>query len=189
MERICVFCGSTSGAKPEYVQAAIQLGRTLASKNIELVYGGASDGVMGQMAKAALEAGGEVIGVVPKVLASQEVALTELADLRVVDSMAERIEVMVALSDGFIILPGGLGTINEFLEVLMRVGFYKYPKPVCLLNVCHYYDGLLNFLDHVVEQQFVGSDIRHLVLIGESPDALFEKIDRYQSSEAKEGEL
>jgi uncharacterized protein (TIGR00730 family) len=183
MKRICVFCGSSPGARPEYVAAARRLGRTLASKGIGLVYGGAKVGTMGQLAKAALEAGGEVIGVIPERLVAKEVAFTELADLQIVGSMHERKARMVELSDGFIALPGGLGTFEEFFEALTWAQLGLHHKPCGLLNVCSYYDKLIAFLDHAVAQQFVKLEYRAMVLVDEDPTTLLEKFASYQPPE------
>lgn len=180
MKRICVFCGSSPGARPEYVEAARQLGRTLASKGIELVYGGAKVGTMGQVANAALEAGGEVIGVIPEQLVEKEVAFTELTNLQVVGTMHERKARMVELSDGFIALPGGLGTFEEFFEALTWAQLSIHHKPCGLLNVCGYYDKLIAFIDHAIEQQFVKSEYRAMVLIDEDSERLLEKFAAYQ---------
>jgi uncharacterized protein (TIGR00730 family) len=183
MKRICVFCGSSPGARPEYVEAARRLGRTLASRRIGLVYGGAKVGTMGRLASAALEAGGEVIGVIPERLVAKEVAFTELADLQVVGSMHERKARMVELSDGFIALPGGLGTFEEFFEALTWAQLGLHRKPCGFLNVCGYYDKLIAFLDHAVAQQFVKSEYRAMVLIDEDPEGLLEKFAAYQPPE------
>jgi len=183
MKRICVFCGSSPGARPEYVEAARQLGHTLASKGIGLVYGGAKVGTMGQIASAALEAGGEVIGVIPEQLAEKEVAFTELTNLQVVGSMHERKARMVALSDGFIALPGGFGTFEEFFEALTWAQLGLHHKPCGFLNVCSYYDKLIAFLDHAVEQQFVKSEYRAMVLVDKDPERLLEKFAAYQPPE------
>jgi len=181
LKRICVFCGSSPGSKPEYVTAAKQLGRMLAAKGIGLVYGGASVGVMGQTANAVLKAGGEVIGVIPKAIVEREVAFTELADLRIVGSMHERKALMAKLSDGFMALPGGLGTIEEFVEVLTWAQLGIHQKPCGLLNVCRYYDRLMGFLDHVAEQQFIKSEHLDMLLIDENPEVLLKKFEKYQS--------
>ena len=179
MRRICVFCGSSPGARPEYLQAAKQLGYTLASKDIGLVYGGARVGMMGKIAESVLEKGGEVTGVIPKGLVEKEVAFTELADLRVVDSMHERKALMAELSDGFIALPGGLGTIEEFFEVVTWAQLGIHPKPCGLLNVEQYYDRLLDFLDHSVEEKFVELEHRSMILVDEKPKGLLKKFETY----------
>ncbi|MBN1976616.1 MAG: TIGR00730 family Rossman fold protein [Anaerolineae bacterium] len=183
MKRICVFCGSSPGVRPEYVEAARQLGRTLASKGIGLVYGGAKVGTMGQLASAALAAGGEVTGVIPEQLAAKEVAFTELADLQVVGSMHARKARMVELSDGFIALPGGLGTFEEFFEALTWAQLGLHHKPCGLLNVCGYYDKLMAFLDHAVAQQFVKAEYRAMALVDEDPERLLEKFAAYRPPE------
>ena len=179
MKRICVFCGSSPGARPEYLHAAKQLGYTLASKDIGLVYGGAKVGIMGKLAEAVLEKGGEVIGVIPKGLVEKEVAFTGLADLRVVDSMHERKALMADLSDGFIALPGGLGTIEEFFEVLTWAQLGIHPKPCGLLNVHHYYDRLMSFLDHAVNEKFVEAEHRSMILMDENLERLIQKFETY----------
>jgi uncharacterized protein (TIGR00730 family) len=180
MKRICVFCGSSPGARPEYVEAARLLGHTLANKGIGLVYGGAKVGMMGQLASAALEAGGEVIGVIPEQLVAKEVAFTDLENLHVVISMHERKARMAELSDGFIALPGGFGTFEEFFEVLTWAQLGIHHKPCGFLNVCGYYDKLIAFLDHTVEQKFVKSEYRAMVLVDEDPERLLEKFAAYQ---------
>jgi uncharacterized protein (TIGR00730 family) len=180
MKRICVFCGSSPGARPEYVQAARQLGHALVKKNITLVYGGASVGVMGVIAKTVLEAKGDVIGVITRGLVEKEVAFTQLSDLRIVDSMHERKALMVELSDGFIALPGGLGTIEEFFEVLTWAQLGLHTKPCGLLNVCQYYTKLMDFLDHSVDEQFVEGEHRSMVLVDENPEVLLKKFEAYQ---------
>ncbi|HSK87519.1 MAG TPA: TIGR00730 family Rossman fold protein [Anaerolineales bacterium] len=180
MKRICVFCGSSPGARPEYLQAARELGHALAGKNIGLVYGGAKVGMMGKVAEAVLEKGGEVIGVIPKGLVDKEVAFTGLADLRVVGSMHERKALMADLSDGFIALPGGLGTIEEFLEVVTWAQLGIHPKPCGLLNVEQYYNRLLDFLDHTVYEKFVECEHRSMIMVDENPERLLEKFEVYQ---------
>jgi uncharacterized protein (TIGR00730 family) len=180
MKRICVFCGSSPGARPEYVEAARRLGHTLAGKGIGLVYGGAKVGTMGQLASATLEAGGEVIGVIPEQLVKKEVAFTELENLHVVGSMHERKARMVELADGFIALPGGLGTLEEFFEALAWAQLGIHHKPCGFLNVCGYYDKLIAFLDHAVTQQFVKSEYRAMVLVDEDPEGLLQKFASYQ---------
>ncbi len=179
MKRICVFCGSSPGSSPEYAKAAKQLGYTLASRDIGLVYGGAKVGIMGQIAKSVLEKGGEVIGVIPKELVEKEVAFTDLADLRVVNSMHERKALMADLSDGFIALPGGLGTIEEFFEVVTWAQLGIHPKPCGLLNVKQYYNRLLDFLDHTVNENFVELEHRSMILVDENPEKLLQKFESY----------
>lgn len=181
MKRICVFCGSSPGAEPEYLQAAQDLGYALARNEIELVYGGAKVGMMGKIAEAVLEHGGTVIGVIPKGLAAKEVAFTGLSDLRVVDSMHERKALMAELSDGFIALPGGLGTIEEFFEVATWAQLGIHAKPCGLLNVKQYYRHLIAFLDHTVAEAFVEREHRAMLLVAEQPEELLQKFATYQA--------
>lgn len=180
MKRICVFCGSSPGGQPEYTQVAHQLGHTLVRKNIGLVYGGGRVGMMGQIAQTVLESGGEVIGVIPKRLAEKEVAFTELTDLRVVDSMHSRKALMAELSDGFIALPGGLGTIEEFFEVLTWGQLGIHQKPCGLLNVKGYFNKLVAFLDHAVGEQFVEKEHRSMILMDETPEGLLHQFESYE---------
>ena len=180
MKRICVFCGSSPGAKPEYLDTARQLGQALMQHKLGLVYGGARVGIMGEIAKTVHELHGEVIGVIPRELFQKEVAFTGLSDLRVVETMHERKALMAELADGFIALPGGLGTIEEFFEVLTWGQLNFHQKPCGLLNVAHYYDRMLDFLDVMLEQQFIDLDHRRMVLVEEKPETLLERFAGYQ---------
>ena len=181
MRRVCVFCGSSVGARPEYREAAQALARALTRRGIGLVYGGSRVGVMYEIAATALEAGGEVIGVIPQELVDKEVAFTGLSDLRIVGSMHERKALMAELSDGFIALPGGLGTIEELLEVLTWAQLGLHKKPCGLLNVCHYFDALVRFLDHAVDQRFIKPEHLGMLLIEEDPEALLARFGRYHA--------
>jgi len=178
--RLCVFCGSSAGQDPIYLETARLLGETLARNGIELVYGGASVGLMGAVADAALAHGGHVIGVMPQALFDKEIAHTGLSDLRVVGSMHERKALMAELSDGFIALPGGLGTFEELFEVWTwaQLGYHK--KPCALLNVAGFYDKLADFLDDVVERGFVKPIHRAMLIVQGEPDALIEAIKAYE---------
>ncbi len=180
MKRICVFCGSSPGASPEYMQAARDLAGELAKRKIGLGYGGARVGIMGEIAASMLQMDGEVIGVIPAGLVEREVAFTGLSDLRVVNSMHERKALMVELADGFIALPGGLGTLEEFFEVLTWAQLGMHQKPCGLLNVCQYYSPLMNFMDHAVNQQFVEAEHRAMLLLDENPAGLLDQFARYQ---------
>lgn len=184
IKRVCVFCGSSPGIKPEYVQMARLLGRVLVKKNIGLVYGGGRVGIMGAIARAVIDEGSEAIGVIPRALAEKEVAFTELSDLRVVGSMHARKALMAELSDAFIALPGGLGTIEEFFEALTWAQLGIHPKPCGLLNVCHYYDKLIEFLDYTVNQQFVEPEHRSMIMVAETPEGLLEQFEKYQPPRA-----
>jgi uncharacterized protein (TIGR00730 family) len=180
MRRMCVFCGSSPGANPAYLAAARALGQALVQKNTGLVYGGGSFGIMGEIARAVLAAGGEAIGVIPGDLMDKEIALGGLSDLRVVESMAERKTLMADLSDGFITLPGGYGTLDELFEILSISQLDNHEKPCGLLNVAHYYDDLLRFLDHTVDQLFVQPEHRAMILVDADPAALLDRFDTYQ---------
>lgn len=180
MQRICVFCGSSPGAHPDYVQAARKLGTRLAQADLTLVYGGGRVGMMGQLAQAALEAGGQVIGVIPHRMVQLNVAFTELSDLRVVDSMHDRKALMAELADGFIALPGGLGTLEEFFEVLTWAQLGMHTKPCGLLNVRGYYDRLLEFLEVALAEEFISASQRHLWLVADDVDSLLAMLERYQ---------
>ena len=180
MKRICVFCGSSPGAQPEYSRVAQQLGHTLVREKIGLVYGGGRVGLMGIIAQTVWESGGDIIGIIPKGLADREVAYTELADLRVVDSMHTRKALMAELSDGFIALPGGLGTVEEFFEVLTWTQLGIHQKPCGLLNVKGYFSKLMGFIDHTVGEHFVEKEHRSMILEDETPEGLIQKFKTYK---------
>lgn len=167
------------GSKPVYAQAARQLGQVLASRNLGLVYGGTDVGTMGELANAALEGGGEVIGVVPRIFVKRNIAHTALSDLRVVDAMHERKGLMAELSDAFIALPGGLGTIDEIFEMVTWTQLGIHRKPCGLLNVCGYYSKLADFLDYAVSEGFIKEPHRSLILVDESPDVLLKQFDEF----------
>ncbi|MBX3024033.1 TIGR00730 family Rossman fold protein [bacterium] len=172
MRRVCVFCGSSPGNSPEFARAAERLGRALAEAGIGLVYGGASVGLMGRLADSALAAGGEVVGVIPRALVDREVAHHGLADLRVVGSMHERKALMADLADGFVALPGGLGTLDELFEILTWAQLALHAKPVGLLDVDGYFAPLLAFLDSAVAARFLAPAHRAMLLVADDPAAL-----------------
>jgi uncharacterized protein (TIGR00730 family) len=172
MRRICVYCGSSPGADNSYGMAARALGLIMVQEGIGLVYGGGSVGLMGQIADEVAANGGEVIGVIPRDLDFRDVSNRSLADLRLVGSMHERKALMAELSDGFIALPGGFGTLDEMFEILTWSQLGLHHKPFGLLNVNGFYQPLLAFLDHVVEQQFIESTFRGLILSSADPRAL-----------------
>src|ERR1700733_12948071 len=161
---VCVFCGSTPGRRPEYMAGAADLGRILAGRGIRVVYGGAHTGLMGALADAVLAAGGEIIGVIPGLLVDAEVAHPGLSELRVVPGMHERKATMAGLADGFIALPGGIGTLEEFAEIVTWAHQGLHAKPTGLLNLLGYYDGLLRFLDHATQERFVRPGDREQIL-------------------------
>lgn len=180
MKRICVQCGSNAGFEPAYRAMARRLGQTLAEQGLELVYGGSHIGLMGEVANAALAAGGRAIGVIPKALASK-VAHAGLSELYVVDSMHQRKAQMFELSDGFLALPGGWGTLEEMAEVLTWAQLGWHQKPCGLLNVDGYYDPLLAFLDQAVTKGFLHPAHRSMLLVAESPETLLEQFAGYQA--------
>lgn len=181
MQRICIYCGSSPGKLPIYREAAEQLALELVSRNIGLVYGGASIGIMGVVADAVLAHGGKVIGVIPKVLVDKEVSHQHLTELKVVSSMHERKALMAELADGFIALPGGLGTLEELFEILTWAQLGLHQKPCALLNVNGYYDALIGFLDQAVVEQFVSPKHRGLLLVEQHPVSVIDRLLDYQS--------
>ena len=180
MNSVCVFCGSGVGNDPAYAAVARLLGRTLAESGTTLVYGGGHVGLMGVVADAALESGGEVVGVMPKSLVDREIGHTGLTKLHVVHSMHERKALMSKLSDGFIALPGGNGTLEEFFEVLTWAQLGEHDKPCGLLNVAGYYDPLLRVFDQMVGKAFLKEEHRNLVLVEEDPAALLARFASYE---------
>ncbi len=184
LNRVCVFCGSSNGRRPSYRAAAAELGRLLAARRIGIVYGGGNVGLMGALADAALEAGGGVIGVIPEHLVSRELAHRSV-DLRIVHSMHERKALMADLSDAFIALPGGLGTFEEFCEVLTWSQLGLHVKACALLNVERYYDELLGLFDHAVAEGFVRAENRRLVLVDEDADRLLDRLAAWHSPQVE----
>ncbi len=185
IKSICVYCGSSPGRLEAYAAAATHLAEVLVSRNIRLVYGGAGIGIMGIVADRVLALGGEVVGVIPKALAHKEVAHANLTELHVTHSMHERKMMMAELSDGFIALPGGVGTLEELFEIWTwgQLGFHQ--KPCGLLNVEGYFDSLIGFLDHVLEEQFVKSHHRAMLMVESNPEALLDRYVSYQPPAAK----
>jgi uncharacterized protein (TIGR00730 family) len=180
LQSVCVFCGSSTGGNAAYTEAARSLGTTLAEANIRLVFGGGHVGLMGVISNAALAAGGEVIGVIPKFLVERELAHEGLSDLRIVGSMHERKALMSDLSEGFIALPGGTGTLEEFFEVLTWAQLGEHEKPCGLLNVAGYYDPLLTVFDRMVEADFLSASNRALLLVEDDPEQLLQRFDHYE---------
>jgi uncharacterized protein (TIGR00730 family) len=180
MDRVCVFSGSSPGASPDYARAAQEVGRALAGQGIGLVYGGAAVGLMGTVADAALEAGGDVIGVIPQALVDKEIAHPGVPDLRVVGSMHERKALMAELADGFIALPGGMGTLEELFEVYTWTQLGLHSKPLGLLDVRSYYQRLAEFLDHAVAELFLTVEHREMLVVEERAEALLEAFRRWR---------
>ncbi|MGC5326371.1 TIGR00730 family Rossman fold protein [Brevibacillus sp. SYSU BS000544] len=185
MKRLAVFCGSSYGASDTYKEGAIQLGKVLAKRGITLVYGGASVGIMGEIANAVLKEGGEVIGVIPKMLEDREISHRNLTELFIVDSMHERKAKMVELADGFIALPGGPGTLEEFFEVFTWAQLGIHQKPCGLLNINHYYDPLVTLFNHMADQQFLQEKYRSMAVVESDPERLIEKFYTYESPTVK----
>ena len=181
MKRVCVFCGSSPGANPEFAQLATRLGGELVRRSLALVYGGGNVGLMGVLANAVLAQGGHVIGVIPKALADLEVAHTGLPDLRIVASMHERKALMADLADAFVALPGGLGTLEEFCEILTWAQLGMHQKPCGLLSPGRYFDHLIAFLDHAVAERFLRPEHRALVLVEEDPVALLDRFEQFRA--------
>ncbi len=179
LKRICVFCGSSPGRSPRYMEVAASLGRAMAARKIGLVYGGASVGLMGVIADAIMQAGGDVIGVIPESLVKYEVAHRGLKDLRVVASMHERKAAMTDLSDGFIAMPGALGTMDELFEALSWAQLGEHTKPCGMLNIDDYYAHLVAFLDHAVDERFLRVEHRALLLIETEPVAMLDRLASY----------
>jgi uncharacterized protein (TIGR00730 family) len=177
--KICVFAGSRAGAQSEYIDAARQLGRSLVERDYGLVYGGGNVGLMGVIADAVLQARGHVIGVIPEPFVVREVAHRGLSELRIVQSMHERKAVMAELSDGFIALPGGIGTMEEFFEVLSWAQLGIHEKPCGLLDVHDYYHYIVQFLDYAVEQRFLKPHHRSLLIVEQEPQDLLDRFEQF----------
>lgn len=187
VKSICIYCGAATGARPEYAEAARELGRRMAEAGIRLVYGGGKVGLMGIIADAVLAAGGQVIGVIPKALMEKEVGHQGLTELHVVENMHQRKQMMADLSDAFIAMPGGIGTCEELFEVFTWLQIGYHAKPIGLLNVEHYYDPLMTFLTSMVTEQFLKGPQLDQLQVADSPAALLdtmlhfkpEQIDRW----------
>lgn len=172
MQSVCVYCGASPGADPAFADAASEVGRLLAASGRTLIFGGGRVGLMGAVADAALSAGGRVIGIIPQALLEKEVAHQGLSELRVVGSMHERKALMADLSDGFLALPGGLGTMEELFEVWTWGQLGLHTKPYALLNVRGFFDPLLAFLDQLVQQRFLRPEHRAMLLVGTDANSL-----------------
>jgi uncharacterized protein (TIGR00730 family) len=179
MRSVCVYCGSSDGNRPEYVAAARSLGRALAQRGIELIYGGAQVGLMGHVANAALEHGGRVIGVIPQMLVRKEIAHAALTALHVTASMHERKQKMADLSEGFIALPGGIGTFEELFEIWTWGQLGLHRRPCGLLNVAGYYDDLVRFLDHATASGFIRTEQRAMLSVERDVDVLLARFEAY----------
>jgi uncharacterized protein (TIGR00730 family) len=180
MRRICVFCGASSGARPEYAEATTEVARLLAADGIGVVYGGGGVGLMGVLADAVLAEDGEIIGVIPRALMDREIAHRGVTDMRVVGSMHERKALMAELADAFIALPGGIGTLEELFEVYTWAQLGLHGKPCALLNVEGYYDSIAGFLAVAVEERFLREGHREMLMFEREPRALIERLREFQ---------
>jgi len=178
--RVCVYCGSSAGRDPAYAEAAVALGQLLAERGVGLVYGGGNVGLMGAIADATMAAGGEVIGIIPESLAAREIAKPDISELRIVASMHERKLEMADLSDAFIALPGGVGTIEELVEIFTWLQLGLHEKPVALLNVNGYWAPLVALLDHGVGEGFIKREHRAMLLVDSDPEALLDRFAGWQ---------
>jgi len=185
MKRVCVFAGSSPGARPEYTDAARALGKSLAVRGLGLVYGGGGTGLMGAVADGILAEGGRAIGVIPAPLVERELAHADLSELRVVSTMHERKAMMEDLSDGFIALPGGLGTLDELMEIWTWAQLGIHAKPCGLLNVCGYYDALLDFLDRVVAEEFVEPKHLRMAIVEGDIERLLDRLEAYEPPQVR----
>lgn len=183
MKRLAVYCGSATPADPAYVAAARHVGRVLAERGIGVVYGGGRLGLMGTVADAALEAGGEVIGVIPEALVGAEVAHRGCTELRVVQTMHQRKQLFTDLSDGFVTLPGGVGTMDELWEAISWAQLGYHHKPVGLLNVAGFYDQLISFNQHMVEAGFIRAQHANILIHANAIEALLDRMAAYQPHE------
>lgn len=181
MKSVCVYCGSNEGRLPVYAEAARSLGRALVERGLDLVYGGASVGIMGVLADTVLSLGGRVTGVMPESIVRKEVAHRGLTELRVTSSMHERKMTMADLSDAFVALPGGIGTLEEVFEAWTWAQLGLHAKPCGLLNVAGYYDGLIAFLDHTVAERFVKEANRAMLIVSDDPSDLLDRFEGYRA--------
>ena len=179
MRRICVYCGSNTGVREDYANAAVELADVLVRHDVELVYGGASVGTMGVLANAVLENGGKVHGVIPQMLEEKEIAHQNLTELHVVSSMHARKSMMAALSDGFIAMPGGFGTLEEIIEIITWGQLRFHDKPCGVLNIGGFFDHLLSYLDHASAEGFLRPENRRMLLEESTPVGLIQQFERY----------
>jgi uncharacterized protein (TIGR00730 family) len=182
MSRICIFCGSSPGARAAYADAAAEMGRLLAAEGIGVVYGGGQVGLMGVLADAVLAEDGEIIGVIPQALVDREIGHPGVPDMRVVGSMHERKALMAELSDAFVALPGGLGTLEELFEVYTWAQLGLHRKPCGLLDIEDYYAGIADFLAHAVEERFLTEQHREMLIVEREPRTLLDRVRGYEPS-------
>lgn len=177
MKSLAIFCGSSSGTNGQYVEITRQVGKILAERNITLVYGGGSYGLMGAAAESAMKHGGKVIGIIPTLLVKKESAKKDITELIVVDSMQERKAKLMEISDGFLILPGGVGTLDELFEMMAFVNLEVHKKPSGLLNTAGFYGDLIKFVDHATDQGFIRRETRKYMVDDEDPLKLLQKME------------
>ncbi len=182
MQRLCVFCGSSPGASLEYLEATRVLGHAMVERGIDLVYGGASIGLMGAIADSVVEKGGKAIGVIPEHLEKLEISHQGLTELLVVKDMHERKAAMASLSDGFVALPGGIGTLEELIEICTWQQLGLHAKATGILNINHYYDKLLEFIGHTVDQEFLRPQHQKNLLHNNSPDKLLDEMTYFNAN-------
>jgi uncharacterized protein (TIGR00730 family) len=179
VQRACIFCGSSPGARPAYTEVTEDLGHLLVENGITLVFGGATVGLMGRLADTVLSEGGEAIGVIPQALVDREIAHLGLTDLHVVETMHERKQLMADLADAFVALPGGLGTLDELFEIYTWAQLGLHRKPIGILNVEGYFDGLASFLEHATAERFVREDHRSMLIVEEEPRTMLERLESF----------
>lgn len=185
MKRLCIYCGSSPGGRSDYADAARTTGTALATRGIALVYGGGNVGMMGRIADAVLDAGGEVIGVIPHHLADKELAHERATQMLRVNSMHERKQLMADLSDGFIALPGGIGTLEELFETMTWLQLGLHRKPIGLLNVAGFFDSMLAFLDHMVAERFLKPEHRDLLIVDDQIERLIDRLAAFEAPDAE----
>lgn len=185
MKRITVFCGSRIGASEIYKEGAQLLGKELAKRKITLVYGGGSIGLMGIVADTVLKEGGKVVGVIPKMLQEREISNLDLTELHIVDSMHTRKAMMADLADGFIAMPGGAGTLEEFAEIFTWSQLGVHDKPIGLLNINKFFDPLIQFYDHMLNEKFLEEKHRHLAIVDDEPSNLIDRLHTFEKPEVK----
>jgi len=181
LRNICVYCGSNAGGREDYADSAKKLAAELVARDLGLIYGGSSTGIMGVLADAVLEAGGQVRGIMPRALVHKEIAHGGLTELRVTGTMHERKAMMAEMSDGFIALPGGFGTLEEIVEILTWGQLQLHEKPCGLLNVAGYYDHLLRFVAHAEEEGFLDPQHKEMLLVANDPSELLDKFESYRA--------
>lgn len=181
LNRLAVFCGAYSGNRPEYLKAADDLAKVLVEANVELVYGGSNIGIMGRLASEMLNLGGKVIGIIPEILIAKEMPSRNLTALHVVNSMRERKRLLENLSDGFIMLPGGVGTLDEFFEVYTLAKIGVHQKPCGILNTSNFFDTLIHFLNQTVEEGFLDTVSHEMIIVENCPAKLLQRFVKYQS--------